>query len=291
MEHKDVPCTLEELLESKWHFSKRLIRKIKTSGDAVTVNNKQVQLIESLTKGDIVQVKFPKEDRGVLMTAEYIPLAIIYEDDDLLIINKQTGIAMSPSTNHSSGTLANGIIYYYDVCDLPYTVHFVTRLDRDTSGIVIVAKHRYMHARLQTDFKKGNIIRLYDAIVGGRLNHSQGTICEPIARKPGSMIERVVDSLGKTAITHYDVIHQTEAYSHVSIQLETGRTHQIRVHFSHIGYPLIGDSLYGGDIKDMKQQALHCSCVSFTHPQTKEKITFQAPLRKELNTFLATHKK
>src|SRR5699024_1685217 len=194
------------------------------------------------------------EERSAYLAPEDISLSIIYEDDDLLILNKETGLAMSPSANHSAGTLANGIIYYYDVCNLPYTVHFVTRLDRDTSGIVVVAKHRYMHARLHSQLQKGQLKRSYEAIVQGKMTDTSGTIDEPIARKNDSIVQRIVHASGQKAITHYDVLESYELFSHVSVELVTGRTHQIRVHFSHMGHPLVGDSLYGGSTEDIQHQ-------------------------------------
>lgn len=283
---EDIPATLGQFIQSKWQFSNRMVRHLKSHAGCLQVNHRNETVIYELQEGDRVAIQFPPEERGARMIPQQIPFSIVYEDSDILMINKKAGISMSPSATHPSGTLANGIIYYYDKHHLPYTVHFVTRLDRDTSGLVVVAKHRYMHALLSNTLQQGQMNRLYEAIVVGRLEQTSGMINAPIGRKPGSMIERMVDPGGKEAVTHYQVIQQTASYSHVAVQLETGRTHQIRVHFAHLLCPLLGDTLYGTKKTLHTQQALHCSYVSFIHPQTKEMYQFKAPLRVDMDDFV-----
>lgn len=287
---RDVPCSLEVFLQCKLKFSKRFIRKLKGVQGCLQINGKAARVIDSLAVGDEVYVQFPNEDRSEQMVPENTPLTIVYEDEDLLILNKEEGIAMSPSLQHSSGTLANRIIHYYNLHKLTYTVHFVTRLDRDTSGLVIVAKHRHIHALLSKALENNEIIRTYEAIVTGNPKEPRGIINEPIARNPNSMIERMVDESGQEARTHYTVLKHLTGYSHISARLETGRTHQIRVHFAHIGNPLVGDTLYGGEINGMNEQALHCSMIEFTHPHTHEVLTFQSPLRNEMFQFIRNHR-
>lgn len=286
---RDVPCSLEDFLKFNLQFSKRFIRKLKTTEGCLHVNGASARVIDPLSVGDEVCIEFPSENRSKHIIPENIPLSIVYEDNDLLILDKEEGVTMSPSPQHPSGTLANRIVHYYNLHKLPYTVHFVTRLDRDTSGLVIVAKHRHMHALLNKALENNEIIRTYKAIVYGKLKEPIGIIDKPIAQKPGSMIERIVDVSGQHARTHYTVHQCLVGFSYISVQLETGRTHQIRVHFSHIGHPLVGDTLYGGEIGEMNKQALHCSTIKFIHPQTQESLTFQSPVRKEMSQFIQQH--
>src|SRR5699024_42782 len=154
----------------------------------------------------------------------------------------------APSPHNQTGTVANGLLAYYEVNNIPYTVHAVTRLDKDTSGLLLIAKHRYSHSLLATSQLAGKVQRQYKAVIGGHLLDKEGTINAPIGRKADSIIERAVVKNGKEAITHYKVEAESEKYSFLDVELETGRTHQIRVHFSSIGHPVAGDSLYGGSL-------------------------------------------
>lgn len=275
----DLPCTLGQFIQTTWKFSNRLVRHLKAHEGSLQVNDQHRTVRYKLREGDAVHINFPPEVRGDSLLAEQMSLEIVYEDDHVLIVNKRAGIPVSTSANHPSGTLANGIIYYYEQQQLPYTVHFVTRLDRETSGLVFIAKHRYMHALCNDMLQKNDIRRSYEAIVVGVLPDDAGTIDFPIGRKDGSIIERTVDrSKGKRAMTHYRVCKRTATHSHVQIQLETGRTHQIRVHFSALGYPLLGDTLYGEKTFALGRQALHCSHVSFIHPFLKKTVSVTAPL-------------
>lgn len=280
----DLPCTLEQFIQRTWCFSNRLVRHLKAHRGSLRVNDRSRTVRYKLRKGDVVHIHFPPEERSDTLRAEKIPIKVVYEDDHLLMINKPAGLPMSPSPNHPSRTLANGIIYYYDQQSLAYTVHFVTRLDRETSGLVLVAKHRYMHALCNEMLLNNNINRSYEAIVEGIVSPDEGTIDQPIGRKDGSLIERQIDlSRGKRAITHYRVHKRAETRSYVKIQLETGRTHQIRVHFSALGYPLLGDTLYGEQTTDLHRHALHCSRLSFIHPFTKKIISFTVPIPTDMN--------
>lgn len=285
----DVPCSLEEFLQSKVNFSKRLIRTLKSTQGCLQINGEAARVIDSLFVGDEVYVQFPRENRSEYMIPENRPLDIVYEDEGILILYKEEGIVMSPSIQHPSGTLANRIIHYYNVHKLPYTVHFVTRLDRDTSGLVIVAKHRHMHAVLNKALEKNEITRTYEAVVSGNLKEPIGIINKPIMRKPGSIMERIVDVSGQDARTHYKVLQDLEGYSHISAQLKTGRTHQIRVHFAYIGHPLVGDTLYGSEFHELDKQALHCSAIEFMHPVTDELLTFQSSVRDDMARFIRKH--
>ncbi|GAA0593318.1 RluA family pseudouridine synthase [Virgibacillus siamensis] len=268
-------------------FSRKLIKSIKFNGGEMLVNGEQRTVRHQLKAGEILAVHFPAEMKSEFMKPEQIPLDIIYEDDDVVVLNKQAGIVTIPSGIHTSGTLSNGLLYYYEKHNIPYTIHIVTRLDRDTSGLLLVAKHRYSHSILSAAQKSGAINRRYKAIIEGRLPDETGTISRPIGRKEGSIIERAVREDGKYAVTHYQVLEEFGAHSLVNVQLETGRTHQIRVHFSHLGYSLTGDNLYGGSRNFMKRQALHCDYLSFQHPVTKKGMEFSIPLAQDMQRQLS----
>ncbi|MFS0672018.1 RluA family pseudouridine synthase [Ornithinibacillus sp. 179-J 7C1 HS] len=278
---------LREFLQNDQGFSRRLLKSLIYNGGKLLVNGTEETLRYILKPGDIVSVEFALEVKGTYMQAEDIPLDIVYEDDAILIINKQQGIATIPSFKHQSGTLANGVLFHYEKHSIPYTVHVVTRLDRDTSGLLLIAKHRFSHSILSTLQKQGKVKRKYYAIVEGLLDKKKGIIDANIGRKDGSIIERTVREDGQRAVTHYEVVRETATHSLLQIQLETGRTHQIRVHFSHIGHPLAGDDLYGGQKALINRQALHCFSLCFEHPVSKEWMTFHASLPKEMMEILS----
>ncbi|MGP4041156.1 RluA family pseudouridine synthase [Gracilibacillus sp. D59] len=286
---------LREYLLQVRGISRRILTAIKFEGGKLLVNNSNVTVRHQLSESDVVEVVFPPEKRSELLVPEPIPIDIVYEDDDVLVLNKAPHMATIPSYHHPSHTLANGIIYHYNQQHIPYTVHVVTRLDRDTSGLLLIAKHRYSHSILFQDQHNATVNRRYQAIVAGQLTEKKGVLAYPIDRAPNSIIERMVSSTGKKAVTHYQVKEELEDTSLVEIRLETGRTHQIRVHFSSIGHPLIGDSLYDGDTTKLQRQALHCHKLAFNHPLTKERMEFEIPLADDLEEVwqqckLAKHK-
>lgn len=266
---------VRDYLQTVQAFSRRMTKAVKFT-NGILINDIPQTVRSCLAVGDILRVQFPPEEKGALMQADATQLSIIYEDDDILIIDKSSGMATIPSFHHPSGTVANGVLGHYERNQIPYTVHVVTRLDRDTSGLLLIAKHRYSHSLLSAAQKTGSVRRKYQAIVQGHLEEKEGIICLPIGRKSGSIIERTVTEAGKPAITKYQVIAESVHHSFVEIELETGRTHQIRVHFSAIGHALAGDGLYGGTTEKMNRQALHCCELRFEHPITKEAIFFQS---------------
>lgn len=266
---------VRDYLKKNHAFSSRLLTAIKYEGGAIIVNGQAKKANYRLHTGDILQIKFPKEKKGVLMVPETMPLNIVAEDEDILVLNKTANMVIAPSPQHQTGTLANGVLAYYEEKGISHTVHTVTRLDRDTTGLLLIAKHRYSHALISNNQQKGKLTRRYLAIIEGHLESEMGTLTYPIGRKVGSIIERRVTSSGKIAITHYKVIAVLKEHTLVEVALETGRTHQIRVHFSHIGHPLAGDNLYGGAINVIQRQALHCYKLSFPHPNNGELCAFQ----------------
>lgn len=278
--------TIYSYLYDELKFSNRLIKKAKSEGNFILINGVKKTVRYVLNEGDLLHIQFAPEEKGPFMSPEPIPLSIVYEDEHVIVIDKQPGILTIPSKLHSKHTIANGLIYYYEQNHLPYTAHIVTRLDRDTSGLLLVAKHQYSHSLLAKLQNKNNIKRRYKALVHGQIEESSGKINVPIGRKLGSIIERTVTLDGREALTLYHVEKNIGPYSLVNIELKTGRTHQIRVHFSHIGHPLVGDDLYGGLTCSFKRQALHCSELKFEHPFTKKQIHIQSQLPDDLKIFI-----
>lgn len=267
-----------EYLREVHSFSKGLITAIKFDGGKITVNKNPEKVRYRLQVDDTLSIDFPPEIIGKNLLAEDLPLDIVYEDEDIMVLNKPANIAVMPSANHKTGTIANRILGYYKKRNILYTVHIVTRLDRDTSGLLLVAKNRYIHSLLAKTHESNGIKRKYKAVIEGQLKKSSDMIDLPIMRKEGSIIERTVNSSGKSAITEYNVLKEWKTHSLLDINLKTGRTHQIRVHFSHIGHPLAGDDLYGGSKNIINRQALHCYELIFKHPLTNKQVLYHLPL-------------
>jgi 23S rRNA pseudouridine1911/1915/1917 synthase len=282
---KDEEKLVREFLKEQ-HISRTALTDIKFHGGGIYVNGKFVTVRHVLRAGEVLEVHFPPEQRSADMVPQPLPLSIVYEDDYLLVVNKPPFMSTIPSREHPTGTLANALLYYYDQQQLPTTIHVVTRLDRDTSGLLLVAKHRHVHHLLSELQKQGQIKRRYEAVCHGRLSQDKGTIDAPIGRKSDSIIEREVREDGQRAVTHFQVIKRMQHYTHVSLQLETGRTHQIRVHMSHIGHPLVGDELYGGSREKLSRQALHSKELSFFHPFVKKEYCFQSDLPDDMKRLI-----
>lgn len=286
IDSNEAGMTIKQYLRVKHQFSRRLMTRLTREKNYIRVNNKQRRIDYRLQANDCLTVTFPVEQIGARMIAEQIPLEIVYEDEHFLIIDKQSNIAVMPSFNYPTGTIANGILGYYEKKQLPYTVHVVTRLDRNTSGLMVIAKHHYSHSLFAKMIQEQTLVRKYTAIVEGQMQTTQGTITAKIGRAQDSIIKRTVTPTGKPAITHYHVQTVTNNYSVVHIRLETGRTHQIRVHFSYIGHPLVGDDLYGKACEGIARQALHCHELQFVHPITKKSMIFQAKLPADMQALL-----
>lgn len=265
---------LREFLRIEKQISKRALAHIKFAGGSIFVNGEHATVRKVLQEGDQILVHFPPEVPSESIYMDPIPLDIIYEDEHFLVVNKPPQMATIPSHEHPRGTLANAVLYYFKQHGISSTFHAVNRLDKDTSGLVLIAKHSYAHDLMTREQKRGQVKRKYIAIVQGRLSSEQGTINAPIGRKEDSIIERVVRPDGQFAVTHYEVITQQADKAVVSVRLETGRTHQIRVHFAHIGHPLLGDDLYGGNRLEISRQALHSHICTFYHPFVERELTF-----------------
>lgn len=264
----------------KHEVSKGLLAKIKFRGGQILVNGQPQNATYLLDIGDLVVIDIPAEEGFETLEAIDYPLEFLFEDDHFLILNKPFGIASIPSVNHTN-TIANYIKgYYVKQAYENQQVHIVTRLDRDTSGLMLFAKHGYAHARLDKQLQKKAIEKRYFALVkGAGVLEPQGNIIAPIARDIDSIITRRVAKGGKYAHTEYKIVKSFGDIHLVDIRLHTGRTHQIRVHFSHIGFPLLGDDLYGGSLEHgIERQALHCHFLSFYHPFLEEQLEISSPL-------------
>ena len=273
------------VLKEQFLLSDRLITKLKKA-NKIYLNDLQTYTKKSLTVGDTVSVLIDFEEDNSNIVASNIPLNIIYEDDYLLVLNKPANIAIHPSILHFDNSLSNGVKFYFDKLGLKKKIRIVNRLDRNTSGIVILAKNEYIQECLIKQMKTNEFKKEYLAIAKGILESKSGTLNFPIARKEGSIIERTVSSDGDSAITHYDVVKEFNNLSLVHIVLETGRTHQIRVHFSHIGHPILGDTLYGSPSKLINRQALHSYKLTFIHPVTKKVVSLEAPLPNDIKNII-----
>ncbi|KUP09001.1 pseudouridine synthase [Bacillus coahuilensis m2-6] len=273
--------TIKEFLKGEG-ISKSALAFVKFHGGEIIVNEVERTVRYILQKGDRLKVTFPPEVPSGGLKPENIPLTIVYEDEHVLVVNKPARMNTIPSKEHPTGSLANALLFYYEKIGLPSTVHIVTRLDRDTSGLVLIAKHQFVHGKLSLLQQQKKVNREYEALSEGTFKEPYGKIELPIGRKDTSIIEREVRHDGKYACTYYRVLQNFQKFSHVKLKLETGRTHQIRVHLSHIGHPLVGDTLYGGGTKWLKRQALHCSSLSFFHPFLKEELHLKCQLPKDI---------
>lgn len=273
------------VLKEQFLLSDRLITKLKKA-NKIYLNSLPTYTKKSVTVGDTVSVLIDFEEDNSNIVASNIPLNIIYEDDYLLVLNKPANIAIHPSILHFDNSLSNGVKFYFDKLGLKKKIRIVNRLDRNTSGIVILAKNEYIQECLIKQMKTNEFKKEYLAIAKGFLESKSGTLNFPIARKEGSIIERTVSSDGDSAITHYDVVKEFNNLSLVHIVLETGRTHQIRVHFSHIGHPILGDTLYGSPSELINRQALHSYKLTFIHPVTKKVLSLEAPLPNDIENII-----
>jgi 23S rRNA pseudouridine1911/1915/1917 synthase len=272
---------LREFLHAKG-ISKRTLTATKYDGGNISVNGIEQNVRHPLQSGDEVAIIFPPEQPSPGLLPESGKLTIIHEDETLIIINKPAGQSTIPSRDHPTGTMANIVAGKFAEERLPATVHVVTRLDRDTSGLICIAKNRHIHHLLSEQMTNSGFHRQYVAIVEGNVQKDRFSIVQPIGRKDGSIIERIVREDGQFARTDVEVLSRSEIEGHhftkVALILHTGRTHQIRVHMQWAGFPLHGDDLYGGNHGLIGRQALHCAMIGFLHPLTGEQLEFSCEM-------------
>lgn len=267
-------------------YSSSLITHLKKTTSGLCVNGTWTTPRHILHTDDVVTVSIVETDVSENIVPSPLPLEIVYEDEDLMVINKPANMPIHPSQGNYENTLANAVAYHYKCKEENFTYRCINRLDRDTTGLLILAKHMYSASLLSNMVKDRLIHREYLAIATG-MTPDQGIIDAPISRVDGSTIERQVNfSGGEAAYTEYKRMEYHDGYSLVSLKLGTGRTHQIRVHMKHIGHPLPGDFLYNADYTKIKRQALHSYRLSFIHPITGNHLEFTAPLPDDMKQFL-----
>ncbi len=276
---------LKELLKSHFQISDRLLAKLKNA-QKIFINGEKVSVRASLKTGDLVEVNLDFLENNSNIVPTKMELDILFEDETMLIINKPAGVPVHPSMDHFEDSLSNGIRFYFDEIGLKRKIRPVNRLDKDTTGIVIFAKNEYVQECLVKQMKKNTFVKEYIAVCSGSFDCKAGTIDAPIARKEDSIIERCVSEAGDKAVTHYEVLKNVNNYSVVKCILETGRTHQIRVHLAHIGHPLLGDTLYGTSSPLIHRQALHAYKVKFIHPISLKSIELTAKIPNDIENII-----
>ena len=270
------------LSEQCEEFTRSFLQKLLKSGE-VWVNGKQVKASFKVSEGDFISFEAPEAVESMILP-EDIPLDILYEDHDVILVNKPKGMVVHPAAGHYTGTLVNGLLYHCreDLSGIngvlrPGIVH---RIDRDTNGVLISCKIDMAHNSIAAQLKEHTITRRYEAIVHGVIKEDEGVVDAPVGRHPRDRKKMCVNyQNGKTAVTHYRVLKRFQGFTHIECRLETGRTHQIRVHMAHLGHPLLGDAVYGPAKCPyaLEGQTLHAGILGFLHPRTGEYLEFRAP--------------
>lgn len=284
---EEAGMEVREIMRENFTFSARLRNRIKRN-KLVTRNGVQAEGWHKVSAGDVIEIVLPEERSG--FDPEPIPLFPVYEDEDLLLLNKQPGLVVHPTKGNPAGTVANALMYRMEQTGEHFKIRFVNRLDRDTSGILIVAKNAFSQNEITKQMRSGVTHKEYLAIVCGVIEEDSGIIDAPIGRPDPDDVRRGVVEGGHPSLTRYDVVERFPAsgYTLVHLILETGRTHQIRVHMSHIGHPVLSDHLYGTERPDIiPRQALHASAFTLVHPTKEETLTVEAPLPEDMKNALA----
>ena len=266
---------IKYILKVRLKMSARLISRLKRRDDGILLNGEPAYVVRRVSAGDVLTLKLSDEDEH---SENIVPVRgdidIVYEDEDILLVNKAPGVPTHPSQDHFYDTLANFTAYYYNMKGLSFTFRPINRLDRNTSGLMLIAKHSYAHDMASRLHREGKLKRKYLCIVTGAPDSDAGTIEAPIARAGESVIKREVNPAGRYARTDFRVIRRFPEAAILEAAPKTGRTHQIRVHMAHMGHPLIGDFLYGGECDIISRHALHSYYMEFTHPISGERLEF-----------------
>ena len=264
---EDAGRTVQDFLMRGQGFSRRLITRLKREPEHIRCNGRHIRMIDRLAEGDRLWIALAEQ--GCVPPNPALSVPILYEDQDAILFQKPAGMPVHPSVGHHGDTLANFFAFHLMQRGEEGAFHPLNRLDRDTTGLCLAAKHALAARKLA-----GTLEKEYAAVVYGALPEDAGVIDAPIGREDGSLIRRCVRPEGKRSVTHYQVVRREAGYTWVRVWLETGRTHQIRVHFAHLGYPLAGDDLYGGSRADYRSQALCCSRLRFLRPEDGKKMDF-----------------
>lgn len=282
---------LDKLISDVWEDISRSAAAKLIEEKAVTVSGKTPGKSYKASVNDIISVEVP-DPVELDVTAENIPLDIVYEDSDLLVVNKPKGMVVHPAAGNYTGTLVNALMYHcrdslssINGVIRPGIVH---RIDKNTSGLLIVAKNDASHVKLAEQIKVHSFTREYEAVVCGHFKDSEGTVDAPIGRHPVDRKKMcVTEKNSRNAVTHYTVVQEYQQYTHLRLRLETGRTHQIRVHMQYIGHPVLGDDVYGKPFKGIEGQCLHAKKIGFIHPSTDEYMEFDSELPQYFKDVLA----
>jgi 23S rRNA pseudouridine1911/1915/1917 synthase len=281
---------LKTILQKKLLISRTLLSRLKQTELGIMVNGERKYISIKVFSGDRVEVRMEQEISEDIMPQD-LPLSIIYEDEHLLIANKEAGMIVHPTHGHYINTLANAVVYYWQQAGKSYRFRPIHRLDQETSGVLAIAKNPYAHHLLSEQMKLQQVVKEYVALVQGIIITDKGTIDAPIDRDPEEPHIRIVINTGYPAKTHYEVERRFQGATQVRLWLETGRTHQIRVHMKHLGHPLIGDKMYAQRVEDgdqlmfpeLTRQALHAIKLGFHHPISKQWIEFESPLPEDIS--------
>ncbi len=288
IEEQDQGRTVLSFLKGRG-FSSRVLTALKQNPYGITIGRKRVTVQKQLRHGDLLTVRVKdraSQVQNATLAPEDVPLSVVYEDEDVLVVNKPPFMATHPTLGNRNHTLANAVIFYEQQRGRAPIFRPVHRLDKNTSGLILLGKNAHSAGVLGADLKEKKVRRGYLAVVKGVLPQSEGTVDQPIARAEDSLLARKVDPGGERAVTHYRVLAEGGGHQLVQLVLETGRTHQIRVHMAYMGAPVAGDFLYGEEDPAIGRQALHAAHLSFIQPVTGQPMSFFAPLPDDMIRFL-----
>jgi len=284
VDEKNADKKIIDILHKEMGMSGRLVRKLK-KGKAVESNGEKTSIYSRVKSGDLLEIHFPEEPCEDIPNEE-IEVEVLFEDKWLLAVEKPAGLLVHPIKTDQNDTLSNGIASYMKSKGEDYIVRHVNRLDRDTSGVVLIAKNSYIHDQIAVQMNNGEVKKSYNAIVEGILDKKSDRIDYPIGKPDILNIRREVMENGKPSTTMYDVVSESDDLSFLNIRLLTGRTHQIRVHMAHIGHPVLGDDLYGTPSELIARQALHAASYAFRHPVTKEIVEIKSELPRDMRDIM-----
>lgn len=276
---------IKTVLKQHYKMSTALIKELKKYEDGIRVNGAHMRIVDTMHEKDTLTVTL-RETASEGIIPKELPLSVVYEDEDILVVDKPPHMPTHPSMGNYENSVANAVMHYFKCHGEDRVFRAVNRLDKDTSGLMTIAKNAYIHARLGEEIQSGELRRRYMCIVCGDIAED-GTVDAPIKRADGSVINRIVAPDGQRAVTHYRVLERYGEYTRLLMELETGRTHQIRVHMAHIGHPLAGDWLYGTEDKSLvPRQMLHSCHLCFVHPVTGKEMEFHSETTQDMSEFI-----